>query len=163
LTLIFNETGILFRPGSGMPNYPVCQGVGILGIFCNFNPYLEVARWISVIILLVVASGWRPRYTALFHWWISFSLQTSAITVDGGDQVTAVLTFLLLPIALTDKRKWHWQSVSAEENQENIDSFRNRRFVTEIALATYPKAYLESHRARFSLIKNQGSSLFQES
>jgi antimicrobial peptide system SdpB family protein len=125
LTLIFNETGILFRPGSGMPNYPVCQGVGILGIFCNFNPYLEAARWVSVVILLIVASGWRPRYTALFHWWISFSLQTSAITVDGGDQVTAVLTFLLLPIALTDKRKWHWQSISAEENQENIDSFKN--------------------------------------
>lgn len=125
LTLIFNESGILFRPGSGMPNFPVCQGVGIFGIFCNFNPYLETARWISVVILLIVASGWRPRYTAFFHWWISFSLQTSAITVDGGDQVTAVLTFLLLPIALTDKRKWHWQSIPKEEKQQNLNSLKS--------------------------------------
>ena len=30
--------------------------------------------------------------------------------VDGGDQVTAVLTLLLLPVTLTDRRAWHWQN-----------------------------------------------------
>lgn len=155
LTLIFNESGILFRPGSGMPNYPACQGVGILGIFCNFNPHLEIARWISVVILLIVASGWRPRYTALFHWWISFSLQTSAITVDGGDQVTAVLTFLILPIALTDKRKWHWQSVSAEENQPELDSlkivFRRLAALTAFVVIRIQVAIVYFHAATAKL------------
>jgi antimicrobial peptide system SdpB family protein len=29
--------------------------------------------------------------------------------IDGGDQVSQVLTLFLLPIALTDSRMWHWQ------------------------------------------------------
>lgn len=116
LTLFFNEPEVLFRPGSGIATYPICQGAGIAGIFCLASPHLEIARWLAIVILLVVASGWRPRYTAIFHWWIAISLQTSAITLDGGDQVTTVLTFLLLPIALTDKRTWHWQEDKTEEN-----------------------------------------------
>lgn len=121
LTLLFNEAEVFFRPASGIPDYPLCRGIGFIGIFCTFNPHLEVARWISIIILLIVASGWRPRYTALFHWWISFSLQTAAMTLDGGDQVTAVLTFLLLPIALTDNRKWHWQRVSVNDKERGSE------------------------------------------
>ena len=54
--------------------------------------------------------GWRPRFTAPLHWWLTFSLATSAVMVDGGDQVSSVLTLLLLPVALTDGRKWHWQA-----------------------------------------------------
>lgn len=46
------------------------------------------------------------------HWWLTFSLATSAVTIDGGDQVSVVLTLLLLPITLTDARKWHWQTRS---------------------------------------------------
>jgi antimicrobial peptide system SdpB family protein len=114
-TLIFNESHILFRPASGIPSVPSCQHpLQQIGIFCLFLSHLEVARWLAVAILLVVASGWRPRFTAIPHWWISFSLQTSAITLDGGDQVTAVLTLLLLPVALMDSRRWHWQSPPPE-------------------------------------------------
>ncbi len=120
LTLLFNKSDILFRPAAGLPNCPTCLSVTKIGIFCLANPHLEVARWASIVILLIVASGWRPRYTALFHWWISFSLQTSAIILDGGDQVTAVLTLFLLPIALTDNRRWHWQR--APSNDRPIQS-----------------------------------------
>jgi antimicrobial peptide system SdpB family protein len=115
-TLIFNQTHILFRPGAGIPQFPVCKDVGVISIFCLGSGHLEIVRWIAVGILLVIASGWRPRYTAIFHWWISFSLNASALTLDGGDQITAVLTLLILPIALTDDRRWHWQSVSCKEN-----------------------------------------------
>jgi antimicrobial peptide system SdpB family protein len=115
-TLIFNEPTMLFRPGSGVLEYPVCRPAWHFGIFCEFSPYLGLARWVSVAILLVAASGWRPRLMALPHWWVTFSLQTSAIVLDGGDQVAAVLTLLLLPMALMDKRRWHWQSPEAEES-----------------------------------------------
>ncbi|WP_328221354.1 sporulation-delaying protein SdpB family protein [Weizmannia sp. CD-2023] len=73
--------------------------------------YLNVAKWIAIIILLITASGWRPRITGILHWWIAFSLQTSAVTLDGGEQVAQVLTFLMIPITLTDPRKWHWESI----------------------------------------------------
>lgn len=116
LTLLSNPPANLFRPGSGIDEFPLCQGVGKYGIFCLTDPYLELARWLSIIILIVAASGWRPRYTAVFHWWVALSLQTSAITLDGGDQISTVLTLLLLPIALTDNRKWHWQKATRDND-----------------------------------------------
>jgi antimicrobial peptide system SdpB family protein len=112
LTLFFNHSGETFRPAAGSLEYPVCEGVRAIGVFCLFSPNLELARWLSILILLVVISGWRPRYTGIIHWWVAFSLQTSGTVLDGGDQVTAVLTFLLLPLTLTDNRRWHWHSPS---------------------------------------------------
>lgn len=113
-TLLFNQPHILFRPASGLTEYPICQGPSKIGIFCLCSPHIGLARWLAIAVLIVTASGWRPRWTAIPHWWITFSLETSAITLDGGDQVAAVLTLLLIPIALTDKRRWHWQQLAAD-------------------------------------------------
>lgn len=112
LTLLFNDPPTLFRPGAGVWEYPMCQGIAKIGLFCalghNYTE-LEIARWIAVAILAVVAAGWRPCITGLLHWWVSFSIWTSALVTDGGDQAAAVLTLLLLPLTLTDPRRWHWQ------------------------------------------------------
>jgi len=40
---------------------------------------------------------------------VSWSLVANATIQDGGDQITTVLTLLLIPVALTDPRRWHWQ------------------------------------------------------
>lgn len=109
MTLAFNDASIFFRPISGKETYPICEGTGSL--FCTVPSdltYLNILRWLCVLVLLLVASGWRPRITAIFHLWIAYSMQVSAVTLDGGEQVDLVLTLLLLPIALTDSRKWHW-------------------------------------------------------
>lgn len=44
-----------------------------------------------------------------------FSLNSTALLVDGGDQVANALVLLLLPICLTDGRKWQWESTVAEQ------------------------------------------------
>jgi antimicrobial peptide system SdpB family protein len=113
ITLLANETSLLFRPGSGVPDFPQCAGIRQIGTFCVAPPqHLELTRWLAVAVLLLVASGWRPRFTALPHWWITFSLQANAVVIDGGDQISSILTLLLLPVALTDERRWHWQNAS---------------------------------------------------
>ena len=112
-TLLFNDSTILFRPASGITQTINCANLSRVGVFCLLPAHLEVARWAAVLILLVVASGWRPRITGLLHWWVAYSLQTSALVLDGGDQVTAVLTLLLLPVTLTDSRRWHWTTPPA--------------------------------------------------
>jgi antimicrobial peptide system SdpB family protein len=82
------------------------------------KPYsLNVARWISIGILVLVISGWRPRITGILHWWVAFSLNTSSIVLDGGDQVANVLCLLLVPITLLDSRVSHWK------NPEKTDAF----------------------------------------
>jgi antimicrobial peptide system SdpB family protein len=109
---MFSTTGTLFRPAAGLAPAPYCVGPGRISIFCLVpRDRLWLAQWLAVAILLVVASGWRPRFTALFHWWIAFSFSVSPTIPDGGDQATAVLTLLMLPIALTDPRRWHWQAL----------------------------------------------------
>lgn len=111
MTLAFNNASILFRPAAGVEEYPQCSNtISYFCLFPNDYGYLDMSRWIAIGLLLVIASGWRPRYTGILHWWISYSFNISAITVDGGEQVSSVLTFLLIPITLTDPRKWHWQS-----------------------------------------------------
>ncbi|GLO66115.1 sporulation-delaying protein SdpB family protein [Oceanobacillus kimchii] len=119
LTLALNDAEIFFRPTSDTTVYPNCSNSSI-SIFCLVPPdytYLNIVRWICVLILIVVASGWRPRFTGIFHWWVSFSLLSSGVTIDGGENVAAVLTFLLIPMTLSDPRKNHWEKIELKENE----------------------------------------------
>lgn len=111
LTLLTNDVPALFPRIAGMPEPPVCTGSLQAGLFCIFpRSRLELARLLCVLLLAVVASGWRPRITGVIHWFVALSFQLGASSLDGGDQVTAVLTLLLLPVTLTDDRKWHWDA-----------------------------------------------------
>jgi len=113
-TLICNAPSTLFRPAAGIDQVPVCKGLGTVSLFClATNRHLEIARWTTVLILAIVASGYRPRVTGIFHWWAAFSLQASAVVLDGGDQIAAILTLLLIPVTLTDDRRWHWRAPPA--------------------------------------------------
>ncbi|MGF9914579.1 sporulation-delaying protein SdpB family protein [Paenibacillus ehimensis] len=123
LTLLLNDATIFFRPAAGIADYPNCSYN--LSIFCtvpNEYFYLNLIRWLCIGILLLVAIGWRPRITGVFHWWIAHSMQTSALTLDGGEQVSAVLTLLLLPLTLTDPRKWHWEKIDVQKQADHIQS-----------------------------------------
>lgn len=106
-TLLASETSSLFRPAAGLPDYPYCDGIAAAGLFCLAGP--GPGQLIAIGVLVVAASGWRPRFTALPHWWATVSFQASSTVPDGGDQAAAVMTLLLLPLALTDSRVWHWQ------------------------------------------------------
>lgn len=138
LTLVFNDTTVIFKSASGIPECPLCFDITKIGIFCLFKNYsLNVARWLSIFILILIISGWRPRLTGLLHWWISFSLNSSAITLDGGDQVANVLTFLLIPITVLDNRHSHWSPMrsKAEVNEYAIIFGNINMFVIRIQVA----------------------------
>jgi antimicrobial peptide system SdpB family protein len=117
-TLAFTTTKALFAPVLDHPPAPYCDGAKAISFFCVLpSGHPELARWLAVAALAVVASGWRPRLTALPHWWLTASLHVSMSIPDGGDQVAANLTLLLLPIALTDRRRWHWGGSGEGESQ----------------------------------------------
>ncbi|MFE4690166.1 sporulation-delaying protein SdpB family protein [Streptomyces sp. NPDC056749] len=111
-TMVFSSTGTLFRPVATLGDYPVCTGPIRAGVFCLAPENgLTATRWLCVLVLVVVASGWRPRWTALPHAWVSFSVFSGIAIADGGDQVTVVLSSLLALTALGDPRRWHWQAL----------------------------------------------------
>jgi sporulation delaying protein B len=115
-TIAWNPPHILFSPVAGVYDVPRCNSpILAASLFCLLPPArLQFARWLGVAILVLVASGWRPRLTAIPHAWVSYSLFSSSTIFDGGDQITLVLAVLLLPIALLDSRRWHWSPISAD-------------------------------------------------
>ncbi|CAM5265122.1 hypothetical protein GCM10010329_03270 [Streptomyces spiroverticillatus] len=112
-TLALSSTDTLFRPVATMGTYPLCHGITASGAFCLVpHGQFTLLRWVLVAVLLVVASGWRPRWTALPHAYISFSVFSGIAIGDGGDQLTWILSLLLALVGLGDSRRWHWQQPS---------------------------------------------------
>ncbi|WP_147255644.1 sporulation-delaying protein SdpB family protein [Streptomyces sp. PT12] len=111
-TLAFSGTGTLFSHVVGRDPAPYCDGIQRAGAFCLApDGQLGLARWLCVAVLLLVASGWRPRWTGVAHWYVAFSVHNGISIPDGGDQVAVVLTLLLIPVTLADPRRSHWQRI----------------------------------------------------
>ena len=114
-TLAANHSSVLWRTALGIPEAPICTDLTAnTTLFCLLRDHLELARWIAVALLAVVVSGWRPRITGVVHWWVTSSFITTAVLVDGGDHLSATLSLLLIPLTLTDPRRWHWSSAPAQ-------------------------------------------------
>jgi sporulation delaying protein B len=112
LTLLANPADHLFHPlVVEDPGFLDRHAVEGLSLFLLARDHLGIAKLVAVLLLIVVISGWRPRLTALPHWWVSYSFAASASVIDGGDLVAATLTLLLLPVALGDSRAWHWRGI----------------------------------------------------
>lgn len=111
LTLVFSDAEALFRPVRTMGRAPFCEGVSELGVFCLVpRGSLDAIAWVCSAILLIVVLGWRPQVTGVLHWYVSFSLVNNIAIPDGGDQIAMILTLLLIPVTLGDRRRWHWSS-----------------------------------------------------
>ncbi|MYR46124.1 sporulation-delaying protein SdpB family protein [Streptomyces sp. SID5910] len=111
-TLAASSAQTLFRPVATLGDYPSCQSAAAGSVFC-LTPHdytgLTWIKWACVVLLLVVASGWRPRLTALPHAYINYSVFSGIAIIDGGDQIALVLSVLFVLPALGDPRRWHWQ------------------------------------------------------
>ncbi len=115
----FNKSieGVYFNPLLDLETYP----------FNNFNFFLLfgvenawIMKWLAVIILIVVISGYFIKISSILHWWIAISFMLSSSLLDGGDQIASILSFLLIPICLTDSRKNHWQKIKNNNSPKNL-------------------------------------------
>lgn len=108
-------------------DYSIFQDVNTKFFLSNINFFLLFgwenlvwAKFISILILLITASGIYPRFTGILQWWIASSLFFSASIVEGGDQINAIICFLFIPITLLDNRKWHWGTKEFSENRKFV-------------------------------------------
>jgi antimicrobial peptide system SdpB family protein len=108
LTLLANSSENLFF-AEGLARMGNTSSLHNISLFTILSENLEIARIIAIFALLLVISGYRPRFTGLLHWYITFSFYTDCSDIDGGDHLANVLSFLLIPICLSDNRVWHWQ------------------------------------------------------
>lgn len=107
--LLFTRPLALFTT-VGTISGPVCSVQPRVSLFCLGNPHelVEARRWLAIAGLLIVASGYRPRYLGLLHLWIVFSVTTSITLPDGGDSIALIVVALITPMCLADGRRWQW-------------------------------------------------------
>lgn len=75
--------------------------------FCAAKDSYSRLTWIMygcVAVLLIAASGWRPRLTALPHAYVNYSVFSGIAINDGGDQVALILSVLFVLPSLGDAR-----------------------------------------------------------
>ncbi|TQC44426.1 hypothetical protein EEB14_37520 [Rhodococcus sp. WS4] len=132
LTLIASSPDSVFSYRLGTGPTPVCDGAKNALAFCLVPRDQVLVPYLGAIaVLLLAASGWRPRITAIPQWYVHLSLFLGMSAPDGGDQLAAILSLLLVPVSLTDDRTWHWARQPARS-----DGMPSRRFQWRLAIAT---------------------------
>lgn len=110
-TLLATPSGQLFFRSVNYPDGVTCDRMLSGGsLFCLFrgdDGWIAIA--IAVAVLVAVIAGFLPATTALPHWWVAWSFNMTSPIPDGGDQVSAVLTLLLIPVLVGDRRLNHWR------------------------------------------------------
>lgn len=137
ITLLSHDVGFLLKP-AGRTAEELRSNV-FMSNFSIFNivphEYDFITKLMCISILILVIIGWRPRITGGLHWLVSFSFATSCVIIDGGDQIAADITFLLIPVTLTDSRKNHWfYEVKERSVKSDIFSLIAISFLTVIRL-----------------------------
>jgi antimicrobial peptide system SdpB family protein len=122
LTLVFTRYDALFDPANHAHLANHARWIIRANLFVVLGDHPGLARALAIATLLLVVSGWRPRWTALPHWWVAVSFATAARAPDGGDHVHLVLATLLLPVALTDARRWHWHPALPRASTPGADA-----------------------------------------
>lgn len=114
--LLFNSDTTLFVASPDAPQGMRCDGLRSASLWCltaESGGELVLARLLGIVTLLVALSGYRPRWTCLPQWYITFSLAVSMPLSNGGDRAAAIGAMLFVPICLGDSRKWHWSAPGA--------------------------------------------------
>jgi antimicrobial peptide system SdpB family protein len=110
---------ITFTPDSGLVGTSVdlatgghCDGIASISLWCvsdSVSGGVLAARVLSICVLALAISGYRPRWTCVPQWYVTFSFGSSVLVQQGGDGVAKVVTLLLIPLCLGDPRTWQWQ------------------------------------------------------
>src|SRR5688572_13087047 len=66
---------------------------------------------ICIIFLLFSISGFLPQLSSILQAWAHISICNSIIVIEGGDQIAANLSLLLIPVCLFDPRLNQWTDI----------------------------------------------------
>ncbi|PWW20128.1 hypothetical protein [Chryseobacterium sp. AG844] len=73
---------------------------------------IKIPYIITLFILALVILGIYPRFLAILHWWATYSTFYTMFIIEGGDQISVIVTLLLIPICILDKRRFGWSELS---------------------------------------------------
>lgn len=115
VTILFSTDAELFIRTTELPSGLRCTGIRAASLWCLAGPTgtgLLLSRILAIAVLVAVLTGFRPKWTCVPHWYVSFSLASAMEMSNGGDAIAQVTTMLLIPVCLGDDRAWQWTSVT---------------------------------------------------
>ncbi len=120
ITLLFSSNDTYFPQ---LFFYKMKRGVQMIPNFFYLFEHQNLlhAKIIATIIMLLVLIGYLPKLTCWLHWWVTYSFFTGSLLVDGGDQISVILTLFLIPICLISNKSNHW----LKKINENINPYAN--------------------------------------
>lgn len=124
ITLIFTKSHVYFPSDFfqiGQPSQTIVPNLFYL--FGEKN--LTISLILSCFILIMVISGVLPQITGILHAWVAYSFFTGALIIEGGDQIGQIITILLIPVTMLDRRLNHWngEEYFKYERPEWLDFF----------------------------------------
>src|ERR1044071_5232029 len=108
ITLLFTSWTDLF-PQWYMQLYQPQTIFDKMGIFYLLRGNIEVAITIAIVILMFVISGLLPMIFSVLHFWVALSYFRSCPIIDGGDQITVILSFIFIFLSFNDTRINGWK------------------------------------------------------
>lgn len=124
IALLFTEPYVYFPAEFlriGQPEQTIVPN--LFYIFGEGN--LNLSIYIACFILVAVISGFLPQVTGILHAWVAYSFFTGALIIEGGDQIGQIISILLVPVTLFDRRinHWHTKALFNYNRPEWIDFF----------------------------------------
>jgi antimicrobial peptide system SdpB family protein len=148
-TILFSEDNLLFT--HSLFENPNLKSSLVFKINMFFILGYNNLFWTKIIvtaILLSVISGYYHKITSVLHWYVSFSLYASLIVVDGGDQIAAIITLLLIPISFCDNRKNTWDNKEKSNNKTSNFISNSILIIIQLQIAVI---YLNSGVAKINV------------
>ena len=117
VSLVATPGHALLVETAATPSGMNCTGVRGVSLWCvvggSGGPLL-LAQAVSVVVLVAVMIGYRPRWTCVPHWYVTFSFAVSLPAANGGDDIAQIVTMLVVPLCLGDERAWQWRRAATE-------------------------------------------------
>lgn len=107
ISLLFTPVSYYF-PSEVFEEYPGDQHLMPNLFLMLGRENLQLTTLFAIFVLLLVVSGYLPQLSGILHAWVSHSFFSASVIIEGGDQLTQILTLLLMPVTLADKRINHW-------------------------------------------------------
>lgn len=105
LTLTFSDDYILF-PYHFWIDFQKIIWLDYFNLFHIFSyDNLYISRIVASVILIVVITGYFPFFFGVLHFWVAYSFFYSSLIIDGGDQISMILSLIFIPLTLSDFRK----------------------------------------------------------
>lgn len=95
-----------------------------INIFCLGSSYSSVpnCKFLALILLVLVIIGYLPQITCFLHAWVAYSIFYGVPIIEGGDQIAAIITLMLIPVCIYEKRLNHW-------SHKNILTYKTNKYL----------------------------------